>query len=213
MTWNPPPQPYGHPRYGPPPGPAPAPAPPPPPPPPRGGRTVAKIVVGVVVGGFLLFLGLGALGAALGPGEQRTRTSAGGASPAATQAVEEPESRTLSAIDLQAGDCYIGKQLPPEPGQTQPISTVEVVPCTSEHTAQVIATITYSAGDSFPEVRDTRSAADCAAAFQEELQQGVLTAPGYDLGLITPRDERSFRASPVVACVVVHPSSTTSLMG
>jgi hypothetical protein len=119
---------------------------------------------------------------------------------------------TLSAIDLQPGDCYNGKQLPPEPGGTQPISTVEVVPCTSAHTAQVIEKVSYKVTDSLSEVRATRSSTDCDKAFQGKLQPSVLDDPKFQLGLISPRDQATWTRRPAVACIVVHPSSTASLL-
>ena len=51
------------------------------------------------------------------------------------------EAGTLSALDLQPGDCYNAGQLPPAPGTSTPISTVEAVPCASPHTDQVIAKV------------------------------------------------------------------------
>jgi hypothetical protein len=155
----------------------------------------------------LIVLGIGivilVIAGIVGRGSAPTRNAVDGKT-------EKPGS--LSVIDLQPGDCYNAKELPPAPGTTQPISTVEVVPCTTPHTTQVVEKITYKATDSYTDVRATRASADCNAAFQAALPQTVLADPAFTMGLITPRDQITWMRHPVVACTVGHPTSVTSLL-
>src|SRR5687767_1854629 len=123
--------------YGP--GYSPAGGPVPPPPPVRPKKTLRKVLLTIL--GIVVLLVVVAM--IFGQGAAPTRNASDG---------KTEKAGTLSAMDLRSGDCYNGKQLPPEPGGTQPISTVEVVPCTSAHTAQVIEKVSYKVTDSFSEV-------------------------------------------------------------
>ncbi|MFC4943927.1 hypothetical protein [Pseudonocardia sp. GCM10023141] len=189
-----PPHPYG-PGYGPDnPGYGPVPQPPR-----RPKRTLRRVLLALL--GFGVLLVVAAM--IFGKGTAPTRNVTDGAT---------EKAGTLSALDLRAGDCYNSKQLPPEPGSAQPISTVEVVPCTSGHTAQVVDKVTYKVTDSLADVRATRSGADCNTAFKAKVQPTVLNDAKFQLGLISPRDEATWLKHPVIACVVAHPSTTTTLL-
>ena len=98
------------------------------------------------------------------------------------------EAGTLSALDLQPGDCYNTGQLPPAPGTSTPISTVEAVPCASPHTDQVIAKVVYSPTDTLADVRANRAAADC----EGELRQKVARRHAHGSRLLE-RDARAGR--------------------
>lgn len=176
------------------------PVPPPPPrPPSRPKRTLRKVLLTLL--GLAILLVAAAM--VFGRGTAPTRNATDGKT-------EQPG--TLSVLDLQVGDCYNSKELPPAPGSSQPVSTVEVVPCTAAHTEQVIDKISYKATDDFADVRGTRSSADCEKAFVAKLPRSVLEDRQFQLGRISPSDQVTWFRHPVIACVVVHPSSTASLL-
>lgn len=188
-----------NPGYGPPYGSGYGPGFGPPQPPPRPKRTLRKvlfILLGVLVALVVVVMLVPRAAAPTRNATDGTATTAG----------------ILSAIDLKAGDCYNGKQLPPQPGSSQSISTVEVVPCTAAHTAQVVDKVGYQAADSLADVRETRSGPDCDKMFKSKLREAVLGDPKLELGLIAPRDQTTWAKHPAIACIVSHPSSTTSAL-
>lgn len=192
--------------YGPPPHPAPhgnPPGGPAPAPPGRPRRKVWKVLLGIIGGGIVLFIALGVAGMAMGYGSGPTRN-------AVDNTPEKPG--RLSALDLRAGDCYNDKQLPLEPETTQYVSTVEVVPCSSPHTSQVIDKITYPAGDKLADVRDTRADADCDKSVLAKMSPEAMKSPNAQMGLLIPTNEITWSRQPVVACIVEHPTSSTSLL-
>ena len=168
----------------------------------RRGR-VGKVLLGIVGVGFLLLVVLVAIGAAFGNRPAPTRNAVDGSTEKAGR---------LSAIDLRPGDCYNVGQLPPEPGSTQLIRNVDVVPCTTPHTDQVIDKITYQAGDSLAAVRADRAWADCEKAYQAKLSPSAAKDPSVQRGLIAPRDDATWARHPVVACTVTHPGRSTSVV-
>ncbi|WP_222263203.1 hypothetical protein [Modestobacter marinus] len=134
--------------------------------------------------------------------------SDGSAAPAPPreQGIEVPEPTALSPLDLQPGDCYNAAALPAD-GSEAPISSVEAVPCTDPHTAQVITKLGY-AGQDYTDVVDTRAPEDCAGETQALLRPEVLVDPAYSFGQIHPTLLSWPRIS-TVACIVVTETPTT----
>jgi len=124
-----------------------------------------------------------------------------------TPAVPEPS--TLSVFDLQPGDCYNTMQAPPQPGQSQPISYVETVPCTQPHTDQVIAKISYSPSEATGGVPTSRADADCNTEFAAKLEPAAFDDPTLKPGRLAPADAATWARTPVVACVVFSDNPIT----
>jgi hypothetical protein len=131
-----------------------------------------------------------------------------GGDPAATPTPEADvvEPTTVSALDLQPGDCYNAAPLPAD-GSSVPIGSVEVVPCSEEHTAQVVADLGY-VGQDYTEVVETRAGQDCLREFQMRLRADVFSEQRYVQGHIYP-DARSWQWNPSVACVIATEAPTT----
>ena len=164
----------------------------PPPPHPRRKRHPVLLTL-------LIVAGLGIVGVVV---------SDGGEDPAPIRTPEGDvvEPATTSALDLQPGDCYNAAPLPPE-GSSVPIGSVEVVPCSAEHTAQVVANFGY-AGQDYTEVVETTAGQDCQREFQARLRADVFSDQRYQPGHIYP-DARSWQWNPSVACVIVTEAPTT----
>lgn len=113
------------------------------------------------------------------------------------------EAGPLSALDLRAGDCYNTGRLPPAPGTSTPVSTVEAVPCVSPHTDQVIAKIVYSPTDTLADVRAGRAGADCEGELRQKVGYATLTDPAYSTGTLVPADDTTWTADRAIACVVM----------
>ncbi len=128
-----------------------------------------------------------------------------GSSPPRTPGIEVPEPTALSPLDLQAGDCYNAAPLPAD-GSDARINSVEAVPCTDPHTAQVVAKLDY-AGQDYTEVVETRAAADCAAEIPAGVRPEVLADPAYSFGQIHP-DPLAWTRVTSVACIVVSGAPT-----
>lgn len=119
---------------------------------------------------------------------------------------EVAEPTALSPIDLQPGDCYNAAPLPAD-GTDTPISSVDAVPCTDPHTAQVVTKLGY-AGQDHTDVVETRAPADCARETQALLRPELLADPAYTFGQIYPTS-LSWPRTPTVACIVVTEAPTT----
>jgi hypothetical protein len=134
--------------------------------------------------------------------------SDGGNAPTPPRApgTEVPEPTALSPLDLQPGDCYNAAPLPAD-GSDAPISSVEAVPCTDPHTAQVVTKLGYS-GQDYTDVVDTRAPEDCARETQALLRPEVLVDPAYSFGKIHPT-LLSWPRNTTVACIVVTGTPTT----
>jgi hypothetical protein len=134
--------------------------------------------------------------------------SGGGDAPTPPRApgTEVPEPTALSPIDLQPGDCYNAAPLPAD-GSDAPIISVEAVPCTDPHTAQVITKLGY-AGQDYTDVVDTRAPEDCARETQALLRPEVLVDPAYAFGQIHPT-LLSWPRNATIACIVVTGTPTT----
>jgi len=171
-------------------------------------------VLGIITA---VFVGLVVVGASLSNGPTRApATAIANPSDSATATAGAiVENGQLSAVDLQEGDCYTTQQAPPPPGQSQPISTVEAVPCTTPHTNQVIAKILYGPTVSYTDIGDGGARADdCLPKFKAKLPRAVLTNPdSYHLGSILPADAQSWEQNRAVACTVAttNPTSNTLL--
>ena len=128
--------------------------------------------------------------------------SDGGDAPTPPRApgTEVPEPTALSPLDLQPGDCYNAAPLPAD-GSAAPISSVEAVPCTDPHTAQVITKLGY-AGQDYTDVVETRASEDCARETQALLRPEVLADPAYSFGQIHPTS-LSWPRTTTIACIVV----------
>ena len=119
------------------------------------------------------------------------------------------EAGTLSALDLQAGDCYNAGRLPPAPGTSTPVSTVEAVPCAAPHTDQVIAKVVYSPTDTLADVRANRAGADCESELRQKVGYATLTDPAYSTGTLVPADDTTWTAGRTIACVVMSDGPRT----
>ena len=113
---------------------------------------------------------------------------------------EVPQPTALSPLELQPGDCYNAAPLPAD-GSDAPISSVDAVPCTDPHTAQVITKLGY-AGQDYTAVIDTKAPEDCARETQALLRPEVLADPAYSFGQIYPT-QLSWPRTTTVACIVV----------
>jgi hypothetical protein len=112
---------------------------------------------------------------------------------------------SLSPIDLQPGDCYNSASLPADGSDTR-IYSVEAVPCTDPHTAQVVTRLGY-AGQAY-DVVETRASQDCAREAQAKVRPGLLADQAYRLGHIHPT-AGSWQQSPSVACVIATETPVT----
>jgi hypothetical protein len=171
-------------------------------------------VLGIVTA---VFVGLVVVGASISNRPTRA-PSTGLANPSASATATAGaivEKGQLSAVDLQEGDCYNTQKAPPPPGESQPISTVEAVPCATPHTNQVIAKILYGPTVSYADIGDGGArAGDCLSKFKAKLSRAVLTNPDtYQLGSILPADTQSWERNRAVACTVAttNPTSKTLL--
>jgi hypothetical protein len=162
-----------------------------PPPPRRKRRRLLLSLLAVVV--------VGTFGYALTDGRDAS-------APNRAAGTEVAEPTALSPIDLQPGDCYNAEPLPAD-GSDAPINSVEAVPCTDPHTAQVITKLGY-AGQDYTDVVETRAPVDCAAETQALLRPEVLADPAYAFGQIHPTS-LSWPRTPTIACIVVTETPTT----
>lgn len=198
---------------------SPPPVGPPPPPRPRKPRTALRvllILVAVVVGipGALLVAGVIAVLAGGSPSPDRP-TPTPAAAPSATAPAEPtaaapsppPEPDPLDPYDLAAGDCYNAAPLPPD-GSTVRISSVEPVPCTQPHTAQVVARFTYT-DVTWSDATNARSEADCQRSFRAAVSTKVLRDQKYRPGRIHSTAGRPGPQSLFSACVIATDAPST----
>jgi hypothetical protein len=180
--------------------------PPPPqaPPPARRKRRPVLITLGVLFGALLVWGIFGNHGPKRLPGPPPAASA-----PVTTPGGEISEAGTLSAIDLQPGDCFNAGFRPPAPGSSQPISTVEAVPCASPHTDQVVAKIGYQSSDDWADVRANRVGPDCAAEFKAKIEKKILTNDDYVKTYLFPADFMSWKQQHAAACVVSTEQPTT----
>jgi len=164
------------------------------------------MILPVLGGGFVGAVVLAAVIALQGP--ERFPTPAQADLNAADQ-VGLREAGTLSALDLQAGDCYNTGRLPPAPGTSTPVSTVEAVPCAAPHTDQVIAKVVYSPTDTLADVRANRAGADCESELRQKVGYATLTDPAYSTGTLVPADDTTWTAGRTIACVVMSDGPRT----
>ncbi len=190
------------------PPPYPPPGPPAPPPPRRSSGRVALLVLAtigsIVVGIPVLLFVIAAISVAVrGGSDPAGPTPPAATAPAAsTPAAPDP----LDPIDLAEGDCYNAPPLPTD-GEVR-IASVEPVPCTQPHTAQVVARFAYPVVV-WDDTVDATSTADCDGAFRARLAADVLEDEDYRLGRI-----HSDRAEPgtqgVIAVCLVATDARTS---
>jgi hypothetical protein len=172
-----------------------------------------RLVLPVLAGGFV---GAIVLAAAVGMQEPERYPAPAPAAPQGATVAPAPADQVglvapdrLSALDLQPGDCYNNGELPPAPGTSTPISTVDAVPCASSHTRQVISKIAYSATDTLADVRATRAGADCEGELRQKVDTAALAQPGYAIGTIMAVDDTTWNSSRTVACVIMSDSPRT----
>ena len=124
---------------------------------------------------------------------------------------EVAEPANLSPLDLQPGDCYNSAPLPADGSDTR-IHSVEAVPCTDPHTAQVITRLGYG-GQDYDDVVETRAPQDCAREARAWVRPELLADEAYGVGQIHP-DALSWQRIQSVACIVVTeaPITTSSLL-
>jgi hypothetical protein len=169
-----------------------------------------RMILPVLGGGFVGAVVLAAVIALQGP--ERYPVPAQADLTPATNAADQVgfrEAGTLSALDLQAGDCYNTGRLPPAPGTSTPISTVEAVPCASPHTDQVIAKVVYAPTDTLADVRANRAGADCEGELRQKVADATLTDPAYSSGTLVPADDTTWTAGHTIACVVMSDGPRT----
>ncbi len=170
-----------------------------------------RMILPVLGGGFVGAVVLAAVIALQGP--QRYPAPAQADLTPVTNAADQVgfrEAGTLSALDLQAGDCYNTGQLPPAPGtKPTPISTVEAVPCASPHTDQVMAKVVYSPTDTLADVRANRAGHGLRGRTAPEGR--LRHAHGSRLlGRNTvPADDTTWTAGHTIACVVMSDGPRT----
>ena len=157
---------------------------------------IVGALLGSLVGYSLVTQGARTGGAVPSTSERPTATLAPG------------EIQSLSVLDLQDGDCYIQKELPPPDGSTLPISSVELTACTTQHNAQVIAKLPYKAADNFKEIRETQAGPDCGKQYRLKVQPTILADSAYQSVILSPRDQDSWNRQPFVACVLVTETPT-----
>lgn len=175
----------------------PGPPAPPAPPPRRKGRVLASVLT------VLILAGIGfALRATRTDTDRPTTTRPVVAAP--TTGVKPV---TLLAFDLKPGDCYTAAPLPAD-GSTTVVRSVQTVPCTQPHTAQVVAVPNY-AGRSYDEAINTLSITDCTREFKAKLQPAVLKDKRYVPGRIYPDTIAWERSKTSVACIVGTDEPTT----
>jgi hypothetical protein len=157
----------------------------------------------------------GIVAVALKGAPPRTDTTTPTAPPSVTASADtqeaaqpaQPEPDPLDPFDLAPGDCYNSVPLPVD-GSSVKIATVEPVPCTEAHTAQVVARFAYF-DLTWSDATDARSKDDCQRSFGTKLPRSVLNDDSYKPGLI-----HSDRASPglqnvFAACVIATDVPTT----
>jgi hypothetical protein len=113
----------------------------------------------------------------------------------------------LSPFDLAAGDCYNSIPLPAD-GSTVRISTVDTVPCSAPHTAQVVARFAYTDAV-WSTATDSRSSDDCERSFSTKISRKVLADGRHQPGLIHSERARPGVQTVYAACVVVTEAPTT----
>ena len=179
------------------------PFPAPPAPPKRKRRLILPVLAGGFVGAIVLAAVVGMQEPERYPAPVPTAPQGATVAPAAADQVGLVAPDRLSALDLQPGDCYDNGELPPAPGTSTPISTVDAVPCASPHTRQVISKIDYAATDTLTDVRTTRAGADCENELLQKVGAATLSEPGYAIGTIMAVDEATWSSSRTVACIIM----------
>ena len=173
-----------------------------PPTPPRPRRKKLRLVLLVVAA---------LLGSLIGYSLVTQGTRSGGTAPTSerpTAPLTPGETQPLSVFDLQDGDCYVQKELPPSDGSTVPITSVELAACTTEHNAQVITKLTYKSTDNFQDIMDNRAEPECSEQYLIKVQPTILTDSAYKSVFLTPRDQNTWTRRPFVACVLVTSTPT-----
>ncbi|MHA6781653.1 hypothetical protein ACVGOW_11740 [Pseudonocardia saturnea] len=178
------------------------PVPPVPPPPRRKRRTWLKVGL-VVLAGLIAFSIFGNRGPVRAPDTGGTGVTG------APAAGEVQEAGSLSVFDLQPGDCYNTREDPPLPNTSQPISVVEAVPCTSPHTDQVIAKVTYDETDSLADVLAGQADTDCNAQFEALVDPAALEDPSLLPGRLVPSNADTWSRNRVIACVIFSENPIT----
>lgn len=147
----------------------------------------------------------------IGLGGYAVTDASDGSAPRREPGTEVVEPEHLSPLDLQPGDCYNAAPLPADGSDTR-IDSVEAVPCTDPHTAQVITRLGY-VGQDYDDVVATRAPQDCAREAQARVRPELLSDEAYGFGQIHP-DASTWRRIQSVTCVVVTetPVSGSSLI-
>ena len=172
------------------------------PPPPRPRRKKLRLVLLVVAA---------LLGSLIGYSLVSQGTRSGAAAPTSerpTAPLTPGETQPLSVFDLQDGDCYVQKELPPLDGTTVPIASVELTACTTEHNAQVVTKLIYKPTDNFQSILDNRAEPDCSEQYLLKVQPTILTDSTYRSVFLSPKDQSTWTRRPFVACVLITSTPT-----
>lgn len=168
----------------------------------QGGKTLA--ILGIVFGAGWLVLGatLIAIGAAVGG------SSSPGASPP-TSGSNVPGSQSVQVTSLATGECF---DLPMQKViNHSAITTVEKLPCTKPHNAQVFAS--FSAGGSllsYPGTSRLNSLATtgCAARINQSVDRAKVTG-SMSMRFLFPLQDTWLGGNRTISCLVI--SSTSNL--
>jgi hypothetical protein len=118
-----------------------------------------------------------------------------------------PEPDPLDPYDLSPGDCYNSAPLPPD-GTSVRIDTVEPVPCSEPHTAQVVARFTYT-DFTWSDATDSKSTDDCERSFRTSVPRKVLSDDRYKAARIHTERAAPGLQSVFAACVIATDAPTT----
>ena len=167
--------------------------------PPRRKLRLVLIVIGALVGSFIVYALARPERASVATGSAGGTTATSAQTPAS---LAPGETQTSSALDLRAGDCYNNEDLPPADGSTVRISSVELTSCASAHTAQVITKLSYKITDNYEDIRANKAPLDCDEQFRGKVRPDILADVAYKLVIISPADQASWTRGPAVACVL-----------
>lgn len=143
-----------------------------------------------------------------------TAVLAGGNSAGRSAPTPQPDSgqaaapASLQPFDLRAGDCYNDSTKPPADGEVQQVGPVDVVPCTSPHSYQIVAKIAYKPTDEFTDVT-ARKGSDCVKEFAK-LSRSVRNDARYRMGYLMPLNAASWAANRSVACFLFSEAPTVT---
>jgi len=129
------------------------------------------------------------------------------AAPLAAAPSPLPEPDPISPYDLAPGDCYNSVPIPTD-GSTVRISSVEQVPCSEQHTAQVVDRFTYN-DVLWSAATAARADSDCEKSFQTKVSRQVWADDKYQPALIHSDRSRPNLQTVYAACAIATDAPTT----